>query len=261
MMKLRYGIAFAASCLLINACSSIKDPADEFKNQSAEQIFHGGEQALAKGNYSTAARHYEGLDSLYPFSAYSEQAMLDSIYAYYQNGDYASSEAAAARFIHTFPASAHVDYALYMKAVSESVEDKSWPQRYNLVDTASRDAGSSKRAFSDFAVLTAQYPESAYSPDARLRMINLRNMFAQKELELAGFYYERHDYVAASNRAAGVLEHFEGTPAQEGALAIMVKSYRALDLPQEANKALQTLTLNFPHSQYLRSINKVYKLH
>lgn len=255
-LKLRYGIAFIASCLLLNGCASTQDPAEEFKNQSALQIFQGAEQSLVKHNYSTAVRHYEGLDALYPFSQYSEQAMLDSIYAYYQSGDYASADAAAARYIHVYPASPHVDYAWYMKGVSEMVEDRSWPQRYFPVDVASRDPGAATRAFTDFTILTQQYPNSSFAPDARLRMIYLRNMFAQKELEIAQFNYAKKAYVGAANRAAYVLEHFDGTPATEGALGVMVKSYRQLGQTAEADKALRTLELNFPNSKLLAEFNK-----
>jgi outer membrane protein assembly factor BamD len=248
-MKLRYGIAFILGCLLLNSCVSTKDPAEAFKGQSAEQIFRGGEQQLAKGNYTTAAKHFEGLDALYPFSEFSEQAMLDSIDAYYQSGDYASATAAAARYIHVYPANPHVDYAWYMKGVSEMVQDRSWPQRYLPIDVALRDPGVAAKAFDDFTTLTQQFPNSAYVPDARKRMVYLRNMFAQKELEIADFYYQKKAYVASANRAAGVLKHYSGSPATEGALVLMIKSYKALGQTEEANKALQTLKLNFPKSK------------
>lgn len=252
MKKCYQGIGFLSLCLLLGSCASTQDPAEEFKNQTAAQIYKGAETNLASGNYTTAVRHYEGLDTLYPFSDYSEQAMLDSIYAYYQAGDYASSSAASARFIHNYPGSKNVDYAWYMKGVAEMVQDKSWPQRYLPLDIASRDPGVAARAYDDFTALTQQYPNSRYAPDARQRMVYLRNTFAQKELEIATFYYNKKAYVAAANRAAGVLEHYNGTPAEEGALAVMVKSYRQLGLTDEANKAQQTLMLNFPRSRLLR---------
>ena len=34
------------------------------------------------------------------------------------NGDHASAEAAADRYIHSYPASPHVDYAYYMRGLS-----------------------------------------------------------------------------------------------------------------------------------------------
>jgi len=252
-MKKHYqGIGFLSLCLLLSSCASSQDPAEEFKNQSATQIYQGAETNLAKGNYTTAVKHYEGLDALYPFSDYSEQALLDSIYAYYQAGDYASSAAAAARFIRHYPGSPHVDYAWYMKGASEMVQDKSWPQRYLPIDLASRDPGVAAKAYDDFNTLVQQFPNSAYAPDARQRIVYLRNAFAQKELEIAEFYYKKKAYAAAANRAAGVLEHYEGSPAEEGALAIMVKSYRQLGMTEEANKAQQTLLLNFPSTKLLK---------
>ncbi len=44
-------------------------------------------------------------------------------------------------------------------------------------------------------------PNSPYAPIARERMIFLRNTFAQRELEISMFYYNRGAYAAAINRA------------------------------------------------------------
>jgi len=252
MKKVYYGIGFALSCLLLSGCASSKDPEAQFHGQSATQIFQGAEVALHKHNYATAVRHYEGLDALYPFSPYSEQAMLDSIYAYYQSGDPASAAATATRFIHTYPASPHVDYAWYMKAVAEMRQDRTWTQRYLPLDLAARDPGAARQAYTDLSTLITHFPASPYVPDAKQRLIYLRNLFAQHQVEVANFYWKRKAYVAASNRASSVVVNFPQTPAVEEALAIMVKSYRALGLEAEANKTLQILQLNYPHSQYLQ---------
>lgn len=240
--------------LALVGCSSVQDPSTEFQNQPAHEIFMGGEKALADRNYNTAVRHYEALDALFPFSPDQEQGLLDSIYAYYQDGDYASASAASARFIHDYPANPHVDYALYMKGSAEMIQDKSWPQRYFPVDTSSRDPGMARAAFEDFNRLIQTYPNSRYAPDARARMVYLRNMFAKKEVDIAEFYYNKKAYVAASNRASNVLMHYEQTPAEEKALYIMTKSYRHLNQNDEAQKSLETLQLNFPHSRYLREL-------
>jgi outer membrane protein assembly factor BamD len=248
------GFTAISLLLMLSGCSTSKDPADEFKNQSAEQIYQGGEQAISGKNYSTAVKHFEALDSLYPFNSNQEKAMIDSIFAYYQSGDYASSSAAAARFLHDYPASQHADYALYMKGSAEMIQDRSWPQRYLPVDVSSRDPGMAKAAFKDFSDLVNLFPNSTYAPDARARMVYLRNIFAKKEVDIAEFYYNKKAYVASANRAATVLAHYNGTPATEKALYLMVKSYRELGQTTEANKALETLKLTFPKSAYLRKL-------
>jgi outer membrane protein assembly factor BamD len=124
MMKQSLRAGIIAGCFLLSACATTKDPSVLYKNLSAEQIYASAEQNLANGSNDKAISYYEGLDALYPFSSYSEQAMLDSIYAYYQSGDYPTAAATAERFTHIYPANPHVDYAYYMKGVAEMIQDR-----------------------------------------------------------------------------------------------------------------------------------------
>lgn len=236
MMKQHIRAAIIAGCFLLSACTSTKDPEILYKGQSAQQIYAGAEQNLANGKYDKAVSHYEGLDALYPFSTYSEQAMLDSIYAYYMSGDYATAAATAERFTHVYPANPHVDYAYYMKGVAEMIQDRPFSQRYLPMDLSTRDMVSPKKAYVDFATMTEKFPNSVYTPDALQRMAYLRNLFAQRQVEIANFYYIRHAYVASANRASQVVEHYPGTPAEKEAREIMKKSYQALDLQMAIDK-------------------------
>ncbi len=236
------------------ACSSTTDPAEKFKNLSAEQIYQGGEVALAKGHESEAIQHFEGLDALYPFSVNSEQAQLDLMYAYYKSGDNASAAAAAERFIRFYPRSAHVDYAYYVKGLANFDQDRGWFQRYLPTDLSQRDPGTSRQAFDDFSTLLRLFPTSVYAPDARQRMIYLRNLFAAHELHIAQYYYKRAAYVAAANRANFVVQHYDGTPQVEEALGVMVRSYRKLGLQTPAQQALAVLQLNYPHGKVLQKL-------
>jgi outer membrane protein assembly factor BamD len=64
----------------------------------------------------------------------------------------------------------------------------------------------------------------------------LYNLFAQREVEIAKFYYTRHAYVASANRASIVVKQYKNTPAEKEALEIMYNSYQALGLKDEAEK-------------------------
>jgi len=228
MMKHTLSAAIITGCVLLSACSSTKDPEILYKGQSALQIYTGAEHNLAANKYDSAISHYEGLDTLYPFSQYSEQAMLDSIYAYYKSGDYPTAAATAERFTHVYPANPHVDYAYYMKGVAEMIQDRPFSQRYLPMDLSMRDLVSPKKAYNDFAVLIQKFPNSMYVPDARQRMVYLRNLFAQRQVEIAQFYFIRHAYVASANRANVVLTQYKGTPSEKQALEIVQQSYQAL---------------------------------
>jgi outer membrane protein assembly factor BamD len=103
-----------------------------------------------------------------------------------------------------------------------------------------------REAYADFAQLLARYPNSEYVPDARQRMIYLRDVLAQAELNVADYYMRRGAYVAASNRARYVLETYPRSSAIPDALALAVEANYKLGLQDAANDALRVLSMNFP---------------
>ncbi len=82
-----------------------------------------------------------------------------------------------------------------------------------------------------------RFPDSEYAPDARSRMVFIRNEMARHELHAARYYARRGAYIAAINRAQYVVQHYQRTPMVPEALAIMVEGYERLDRPELANKA------------------------
>lgn len=241
----RLALVFFGVVTLVGCSASSTDPADAFRNQPMERVYQGGEQAYTKEKYTTAIKHFEALDSLYPFGPYAEQTDLHLIYAYYQNGDMACAEAAAGRFVRLYPRSEHVDYAYYMKGLAGFEQDRGWFQRFAPMDLSQRDPGYARQSFDDFGTLVRLFPESCYAADARQHMVYLRNLLGNYELHVATFYCKRGAYVAAANRANFILSHYQGTPAVHGALAILVRSYNALGLPDLASQAYAVLQANY----------------
>lgn len=256
MKFVKHVLVLTSICLLAACATTTKDPAVIFKNQSEEQIYHGGEVSLAKHNLSEAIQHFEGLDSLYPFGPHAEQSQLDLIYAYYETGDNASAAATADRFIRTYPRSAHVDYAYYIKGLADFDQNRGWFEKYLPLDLTQRDPGTARQAFTDFDQLLRLFPNSPYAPDARQHMVYLRNLFAGYELSVAKYYLQRGAYVAAANRANYIVQHYDGTQQVQEALGIMVQSYRALGLTGLADQALEVLRLNYPNGPVLKSLTK-----
>ena len=106
------------------------------------------------------------------------------------------------RYIRLYPRGKNVDYALYMKGLIQYNEKLTWLQRKFKVDVASFDVSDNESAFGAFAELVRSYPNSVYAADALARMKYLRNVFARHEMIIARYYYDRHAYVAAVNRAS-----------------------------------------------------------
>jgi outer membrane protein assembly factor BamD len=251
--KLSFVILLTLSALLA-ACSS--STVDEYAGIPSQQIFSSANTALADGDYAQAVKDYEALETHYPFGDHAEQAALNIIYAYYKAGDYSAATAAANRFIHVYPSSRHVDYAYYMKGVTSLMQDRSITQRYFKLDLSERSLASAKQAFRDFDELVRLFPNSPYNADARQRMIYLRNLFAKHELNVALFYYNREAYVSAAQRADNIVLHYQQSPFVANALAIMTLSYRALNLPELADKSYKLLAYNFPDSKELKAVDK-----
>ncbi|MGP4843823.1 outer membrane protein assembly factor BamD [Marinobacter sp. 1Y8] len=216
---------------------------------SEEAYYEQAHSAMESGNFNEAETNLEALETYYPFGRYAEQAQLDLIYSRYQNLDLEGARAAADRFLRLNPQSEHADYAMYMRGIASYNLDISLASKFFPIDTTERDPGEQRQAFRDFSALLDRYPASEYAPDARQRMIAIRNRVAALELHAARYYIKRQAYAAANNRARHVVENFPNTPAVEDALIILADTYKFLDLNKAANDAISLLAINYPQSK------------
>ena len=109
-----------------------------------------------------------------------------------------------------------------------------------------RDPGAARDSFNDFAQLINRFPNSQYAPDARARMVYLRNLLAAYDVHVGHYYLKRGAYLAAANRGRYVVENFQQTPSVGDGLALMVAGYNRLAMQDLADSALETLKLNYP---------------
>ena len=230
----------------LTGCANTFDPADAYKNLTAQQIYKEGEKNLKKGYYTDAIQYFETYDARYPFGEDIEQIQLDIIYAYYQKNETASSLAAADRFIHLHPTSKRVDYAYYMRGLSNFISNIGTVDKYLPIELSARDLTSAKKSFLDFSDLVHRFPNSVYTPDAKQHMIFLRNLLAHYEFSVGVFYYQHGAYVAAANRANDVIRYYQGAPIMPKAMVLMIKSYHQLGLDELASDATKVLEHNFP---------------
>jgi outer membrane protein assembly factor BamD len=242
------------AALLLAGCAAAPDISTLYPGQSESKIFHDGEHFMLKGNYAEAVKHFEVLDARYPFGKYSRQGQLDIIYAYLKNDDVTSALASADRYIKLYPIGPSVDYAYYMRGLIRFNQNHGFFEKYFPTDFAKRDLTTIKQAYGDFRLLLHYFPRSKYAADAKIRLRYIRNIISRHELQVAEFYFKHDAYVAAANRANIVVQNYQGTPSVPQALAVMVKSYRKLNLAKDANEALQVLRMNFPNSKELQSV-------
>lgn len=237
-------LLLATTALMISACASN----DQEEVLPERTYYENAREAMNSGNFNEAEQNLDYLETYYPFGRYAEQAQMDLIYARYQNLDLEGARAAADRFLRLNPQSEHADYALYMRGLASYNLDIGLAARYFPIDVDARDPGEQRQAFRDFSDLLNRYPNSQYAPDARQRMIAIRNRLAELEIHAARYYIKREAYVAANNRARYVVENYSTSPAVEDALIILAETFRFLKLNKAADDAIALLAQNYPDS-------------
>lgn len=233
-----------AFMVLLAACASDRGVIDESLSES--ELYQQAQQDLESRNYTSAIEKLRALESRYPFGRYAQQAQLELIYAYYQNIEPEAARASADRFIRLHPQHPNVDYAYYLRGMASFTRDQGIIERFLPLDMSRRDPGAARDSFNEFAQLVSRYPDSPYAPDARLRMVYLRNLLAAYDAHVGHFYLKRGAYVAAANRGRYIVENFQQTPSVADGLALMVEAYQRLAMDDLADAALLTLQSNYP---------------
>jgi len=229
--------------LLTAGCRSHR--ADDAKS-GPEVIYARAQKAMKSSSYAEAIKQLEALQSRFPFSEPARQAQLDLIYVYYKSRQTEPAIDAADTFIRENPTNPRVDYAYYMKGLVYFERQANFLERYFNVDLSQRPPVNARKSFEAFDDLIKKYPHSIYVGDARQRMIFLRNRLADFELYVARYYMRRGAFVGAINRAKFCVENYDGAPAVQGSLKVLVEAYRQLKMTDLAADAERTYAANYP---------------
>lgn len=244
------GVVALATVLGLGACASTPEK-DETLGWSSQKLYAEAKDEMNSGNYEKSVKLYEKLESRYPYGLLAQQALIESAYGYYKQDERAQALAATDRFLKLYPNNPYTDYVLYLKGLINFNTDQGWFTFLSDQKLYQRDQAAAKQSFEAFKELVTRFPESKYTPDARLRMRYIVNSLALYDTHVALFYYRHDAYVAAADRAQRAITHFQDAPSNQLALAIMVKSYDKLGLTQLRDDAERVLKTNYPNSVYL----------
>jgi outer membrane protein assembly factor BamD len=239
-------VLLLGACATVAGCQSSKHR--DVSRVTAASLYHDARRALDNNDYETSVKEYEALTSRFPFTDESRQARLDLICVYYRKGEKETATDAAEQFLRENPTHPRADYAWYMKGLID-YEDTPWAiERWLGVDTAKRPPASLISAITAFGTVVRQYPHSDYAEESRRRLIYLRNRLAEYEINVARYYMRRGAYVAAAERAQRMIEQYDGAPAVQDGLDIMIESYRKLGLKDLRTNVEQVYEVNYQRS-------------
>lgn len=242
-----------AAALLLGGCAAVTDPTRDW---TAERFYQEAKTALDDGDYQTAIKQYEALEARYPYGRHAEQAQLEIAYAYYKYDEPALAIAAADRFVRLHPTHPNVDYAYYLKGLTNFRGERGLVEWLisDAVDDVDRDPRATREALAAFRELLERFPNSRYAPDATQRIAYLTDGQARYEIMVARYYFERTAYVATVNRCKYTLQNYPRTPSVEDALGLQAMAYKKMGMNDLMIDTLRVLRANFPDSAYFGEV-------
>ncbi len=238
-------ISLAAVLAACGASQAEKDAATP-----VEKLYADAMDDVESSSYDRAIKSLDRIEGKAAGSILAQQAQLELAYLYWKTSDKVQALATVDRFIKLHPSSPALDYALYLRGVINFNDDLGWLSTFTGQNLAERDQAAARESYQSFKQLSEQFPDSKYTPDARIRMDFTVNMLAEYEVRVADYYMRRGAYVAAANRAKESVIEFPQTASTAQALSIMVRSYDKLGLVPLRDDAQRVLDKNFPNSSF-----------
>lgn len=232
--------ALALIGVLVSGCSLFESNEVPVEEKSARDIYDSAQALLDDDEPVAAAKMFDEVERLYPFSQLAKRAIIQSAFASYQAADFPAARATANRYLDLYPSDVDSPYAQYLIALT---------YYDNIVDVG-RDQIGTESALRELNEVLRRYPDSDFARDAKLKVDLAHNHLAGKEMNVGRYYLKRGHYVAAINRFRVVVEKYQTTSHIEEALHRIVEANLAMGLEREARISAAVLQENFPGSDW-----------
>ena len=234
------------SVILLAGCSKEIDY-EAMEKETAEEIFARGQAEIVAKNYGDAAKIFEELGKLHPYSRLTADAELMAGDCYYKKGKFDEAVSSYEIFVKTHPTHDKVPYALYMLGIIN----------YEQMAIIGRDQEATITALSYLEELCTRFPESQYIKDAKEKIRILRDQQSGKEIYVARYYQKRFNYAGAIGRLNTIIKNYPDTTHAPEALLRLVECYTAMGFDNEArnvNKILQRQHKDTKWAKYAQNV-------
>ena len=154
--RLLISVLIVSTFALVSGCNKDRD-ADP--GLSASQMYDNAKKYLDAKNWSRATYEYQRLTTRFPFGRYTEQAQLELAYAYHKGGQPKAALSTADRFIRTYPSHPNVDYAFYIRGLTNYEQRIGFMERLMPSRVRDRDQTAARESFRDFSELIRRFPD------------------------------------------------------------------------------------------------------
>jgi outer membrane protein assembly factor BamD len=214
-------ILLAGSLLVTVACTNkkVQNPIANIDSKQPDKVlFDRSMDALKHNRFDVARMTLQTLINTYPDSEFIARAKLgvaDSWYAEGGTGGLAQAEIE------------YNDFKTFFPNMPEAAEAqlKIANIHFAQMEKADRDFTHAMRAEEEYRSLIMQFPDSKLLPEAKLRLMEVQEVLADREYGVGRFYFLRQSYPAAIARLSSVMERYPLYSHADEALFLLGQSY------------------------------------
>ena len=187
-----------ACSLFLNGCAFIDEYFLPPPEDTVQEVFEAGNDALRDKNYRQAAAYFNRIKEEHPFSPYAIRSELALADAHFLDEEYWMAAEAYRDFETLHPRHEAIPYVLYQLGMSLK-------NTYTSID---RSAAEVKEALEYFTRLQQEYPDTEHGMKAAEQISACRKTLAQREIFIANVFWGMENYQAAYSRFQHVVQTY-----------------------------------------------------
>ena len=166
-----------------------------------DELYSQGEKELGNRRYPEARESFRKIVERHPNSSWAPRGRFLLGEAFYREAEFDKAIKEFETFLSFYPRHEIADLVQYRLAMAY----------YDQLKPVEQDQGLTAKALEQFKKLVKQYPESRYATDALAKIDFCRGRLAQKEVWVAGYYFNQGNPSAARQRLEFVLKEYPRT--------------------------------------------------
>ncbi len=231
------------TCIMLTSCGG---DTEIIVQEPITDLYDAAYNQFERENYDEAAEKFLMVETQYPASEWSADALIMAAYSQYLDDDFPSAISTVDRFMRFHPGHTDVPYMLYLRGMCY----------YRQVSDVRREPGMSVYALQQFQQLASRFPNSPYAKNAKNKINILKNYIAGKVMYSARVDMKKENWASAITKLQSILTDAPETVMPAEAMYRLTQAYTAIGLPEQADGYKEMLKLNFPESDWAKKLEK-----
>jgi outer membrane protein assembly factor BamD len=205
-----------------------------------DELYTQGEQEMGRKRYLEARDAFRKITERHPNSAWAPRARFLIGEAYYREAEFEKAIKEFETFLSFYPRHEIADLVQYRLSMAY----------YDQLKPIEQDQGLTAKSLEQFKKLVKEYPDSRYATDALAKIDICRGKLAQKELWVAGYYFNQGNTAAARPRLEFVIKEYPRTLVIPEALYTLAEVNLAEGKSREANELFRQVVNEYGYTEF-----------